>query len=63
MGRRLVDCRGRCLGSQPQRGPGGLHGLVDHGQQLAGQGGQVDLVAQAGAEGWRWSGRRRGGVG
>jgi hypothetical protein len=29
---------------------GRLHGLVDHGQQLAVQGVQVDLVAQAGAE-------------
>jgi hypothetical protein len=29
---------------------GWLHCLVGHGQQLAGQGVQVDLVAQAGAE-------------
>ena len=29
---------------------GWLHGLVDHGQDLGGQGVQVDLVAQAGAE-------------
>jgi hypothetical protein len=35
------------LRSQPERRPGWLHGLVNHGQQLAGQGGQVDLVAEA----------------
>src|SRR6266511_1107043 len=38
-------------GSQPQRRPGGLHGLVDDGQQLGGQGVQVDLLAEAAAEG------------
>jgi hypothetical protein len=45
--RRPVGCAGRSLRSQPERRPGWLHGLVDHGQQLAGQGGQVDLVAEA----------------
>jgi hypothetical protein len=35
---------------QPQRGPGGLHGLGDHLEQLGVQGVQVDLVAQAGRE-------------
>jgi hypothetical protein len=29
---------------------GGLHGLVDHGQQLGGEGVQGDLVAEAGAD-------------
>src|SRR6266536_6158070 len=36
--------------SKPQRRLGRLHGLVDYGQQLAGQGVQVDLLAQPGAE-------------
>src|SRR5215204_602791 len=44
--------------AQPQRCRGRLHGVVDHAQQLAGQGVQVDLVTQAGAEG----GDRLGGV-
>ena len=51
VGRCPVGCGGRCSGSQPQRRLGWLHGLVDHRQQLAGQGGQVDLVAKVGAEG------------
>jgi hypothetical protein len=38
----LVCCGDR--GSEPQRCPGGLHGLVGHGQQLAGQGIQVDFL-------------------
>src|SRR5215217_1810845 len=42
--------RRRAGGPQPQRGPGRLHGPVDHGQQLAVQGVQVDLVAEAGRE-------------
>src|SRR5215207_2726511 len=37
-------------GAEPQGGLGGLHGLVDHAQQLGVQGGQVDLVAQADRE-------------
>src|SRR5215213_6871637 len=37
-------------GPQPQPGPSGLHGPVDHGQQLAVQGVQVHLVAEAGRE-------------
>jgi hypothetical protein len=48
--RRPVGCVGRSLRSQPERRPGWLHGLVDHGQQLAGQGGQVELVAETGRE-------------
>src|SRR5215207_170607 len=36
--------------AEPERGPGRLHGLVDHGQQLAMQGVQVDLVPQPGRE-------------
>jgi hypothetical protein len=47
------DGRGRRPGrrpAQPQRRLGRLHRLVDHGQQLGGQGVQVDLVAQAGRE-------------
>ena len=39
------------LGVAAMATPGWLHGLVDYGQQLAGEGGQVDLVAQPGAEG------------
>src|SRR5512132_3353680 len=35
---------------QPQGGPGWLHGLVDHGQQLSMQGVQVDLVPEPGRE-------------
>ena len=49
--RRSVGCGRRSLGSQPQRCRGWLHGLVDHGQQLRVQGGQIELVAEAGAEG------------
>src|SRR5829696_9592444 len=37
-------------GSKPDRDPGWLHGLVDDRQQLAGEGVEVDLVAQAGGE-------------
>src|SRR5512133_366183 len=37
-------------GSKPKRDPGRLHGLLDHRQQLAGQGLQVDLLAQPPAE-------------
>jgi hypothetical protein len=37
-------------GSKPQRDPGRLHGLVDHHQQLGGQGVQIDLLAQMVAE-------------
>ncbi len=36
--------------AEPQRRLGRLHGLVDHGQQLAPEGVQVDLVAEAGRE-------------
>jgi hypothetical protein len=36
--------------AEPQGCPGGLHGLVDHGQQLTLEGVQVDLVAQAHGE-------------
>src|SRR4029450_5905027 len=49
--RRPLDCGGLSLRSQPERRLGRLHGLVDYGQQIGGQGGQVDLVTQAGAEG------------
>ena len=48
--RRPVGCASRSLRSQPERRPGWLHGLVDHGQQFAGQGGQVELVAETGRE-------------
>src|SRR5215208_2056030 len=36
--------------TEPQRGDGGLHGLVDHGQQLAVESVQVHLVPQPGRE-------------
>ena len=42
-------CRGG-RGPQPQRRLGRLHGLVDHGAQLGREGGQIDVVAEAGAE-------------
>jgi hypothetical protein len=35
---------------EPERCPGWFHGLVDHGQELVGQGVQVELLAQAGGE-------------
>jgi hypothetical protein len=41
---------GGWCGRQPQRRLGGLHGLVNRGQQLGRQRVQVDLVAEAGAE-------------
>src|SRR5215211_6551540 len=37
-------------GSKPQRGLGRLHGLANDCQQVGGEGAEVDLVAQAGAE-------------
>ena len=36
--------------SKPQRRLGRLHGLLDYDQQLAGQGVQVDLLAQPGID-------------
>ena len=36
--------------SKPQRHLGRLHGLIDHGQQLDGQGVEVDLLVQPIAE-------------
>ena len=36
--------------AQPQRRPGRLHGVVDHGQQLGGEGVGVDLLTQPGRE-------------
>jgi hypothetical protein len=49
----LMTCDGcgRFLLPQPERRLGRLHGLLDHSQQLGGQGVQVDLLAQPGAEG------------
>ena len=35
---------------EPKRGRGGLHGLVDHGQQLGRQRIEIDLVAELGTE-------------
>ena len=49
--RRSVGSGRRSSRSQPQRRPSGLHGLVDHGPELGRERVQVDLVAQAGAEG------------
>src|SRR6266542_6733461 len=43
--------------AQPQRCLGGLHRLVDHGEQLCGQRVQVDLLAQAGNERLNGAGR------
>ena len=40
-------CLGRSLRPQPQPGLGRLDRLVGHGQELDGQGVQVDLVTQA----------------
>jgi hypothetical protein len=42
--------------AEPERRLGRLHGLVDHPQQLALQGVQVDLVAQPGREGVQGAG-------
>jgi hypothetical protein len=39
----LGRCR-CCLRPQPERRPHGLHGVVDHGQQLGAESVQVDLV-------------------
>jgi len=44
-------------GAQPQRRLGRLHGLVHDGEQLGGQSLEVDLLAQAGAEGGDGHGR------
>src|SRR5829696_2670933 len=35
---------------EPKRGRGGLHGLVDHGQQLGRQRIEIDLVAELGTD-------------
>ena len=37
-------------GSKPQRDPGRLHRLVNHRQQLGGEGIEVNLLAQPGGE-------------
>jgi hypothetical protein len=42
--------RCRPTGPAAKGGSGGLHGLVDHGQQVAVEGVQVDLVPQPGRE-------------
>src|SRR5215211_3554283 len=51
VGRLPGQPRAHGRGAEPQGGLGGLHGLVDHAQQLGVQGGQVDLVAEADREG------------
>src|SRR5215208_1067838 len=49
--------------TEPQRGDGGLHGLVDHGQQLAVESVQVHLVLQPAAQRLEQGGRGQGGGG